>query len=224
MMAPRGLSIPMEHRAFVLAFDVYGTLIDPFRMEDHLRAIFGGRAKEATELWRSKQLEYSFRRALMKKYESFDVCTAQALRFVSRQLDVSLDEETVRHLLEQYLRLPAYPDVPAALEELEARGFKIVACSNGTEQVVRGLLERAGVLARFSGIISVDPIRTFKPDPAVYEYLAANVHAQKESVCMISSNPFDVIGAKACGFRAGLGRRGPKKKFGPWGFCPALVL
>jgi 2-haloacid dehalogenase len=156
--------MPIEHRAFVLAFDVYGTLIDPFRMEDHLRAIFGGRAKEATELWRSKQLEYSFRRALMKKYESFDVCTAQALRFVSGQLDVSLDEETMRNLLEQYLRLPAYPDVPTALEELAARGFKIVACSNGTEQAVRGLLERAGFLARFSGIVSVDPIRTFKPE------------------------------------------------------------
>ena len=61
----------IEHRISVLAFDVYGTLIDPFRMEDHLRAILGGRAREATELWRAKQLEYSFRRALMKKYENF---------------------------------------------------------------------------------------------------------------------------------------------------------
>jgi len=69
----------MKHRPSVLAFDVYGTLIDPFQMEDHLRPILGARAKEATELWRSKQLEYSFRRALMKKYENFDVCTAQAL-------------------------------------------------------------------------------------------------------------------------------------------------
>src|SRR6266567_8214413 len=116
-----------DSRVSVLAFDVYGTLIDPFRMEDHLRAVFGERAREATELWRSKQLEYSFRRALMKKYENFDVCTAQALKFVSRQLGVSLEEETVRSLLEEYLRLPAYPDVPRALEQLEARGFKIVA-------------------------------------------------------------------------------------------------
>jgi len=160
----------------------------------------------------------------MKKYESFDVCTAQALRFVSRQLDVSLDEETVRNLLEQYLRLPAYPDVPAALEQLEARGFKIVACSNGTEQAVRGLLERAGVLARFSGIVSVDPIRTFKPDPAVYEYLAAQVHAEKEMVCMISSNPFDVIGAKACGLRTAWVQRDPKRVFDPWELEPDLIV
>ena len=91
----------LEHRPSVLAFDVYGTLIDPFRMEDHLRAFFGGGAKEATEMWRSKQLEYSFRRALMKKYENFDVCTEQALRFVSRQFDVRLEEDTLRILLEQ---------------------------------------------------------------------------------------------------------------------------
>ncbi len=214
----------IEHRVSVLAFDVYGTLIDPFRMEDHLRAIFGERAKEATELWRSKQLEYSFRRALMKKYENFDVCTARALRFVSRQLDVSLAEETLRNLLDQYLRLPAYPDVPEALEQLEARGFKIVACSNGTGNAVRGLLERAGVLARFSGIVSVDPIRTFKPDPAVYEYLAAQVHAEKEMVCLISSNPFDVIGAKACGLRTVWVQRDPKKVFDPWEFEPDLIV
>ncbi len=214
----------IEHRVSVLAFDVYGTLIDPFRMEDHLRAIFGERAKEATELWRSKQLEYSFRRALMKKYENFDVCTAQALRFVSRQLDVSLAEETLRNLLDQYLRLPAYPDVPEALEQLEARAFKIVACSNGTGDAVRGLLERAGVLARFSGIVSVDPIRTFKPDPAVYEYLAAQVHAEKEMVCLISSNPFDVIAAKACGLRTVWVHRDPKKVFDPWEFEPDLIV
>jgi 2-haloacid dehalogenase len=212
----------IEPRPSVLAFDVYGTLIDPFRMEDHLRTLFSGRAKEATELWRSKQLEYSFRRALMKKYENFDVCTAQALRFVFRQFNVPLEEGTLPNLLEQYLRLPAYADVSEALEQLEARGFKIVACSNGTEQAVRGLLERAGVLARFSGIVSVDPIRTFKPDPAVYEHLAAQVRAKKEMVCLISSNPFDVIGAKACGLRTAWVQRDPKEIFDPWEFEPDL--
>lgn len=210
--------MPIENRPSVLAFDVYGTLIDPFQMEDSLQAFFGVRAKEATELWRSKQLEYSFRRALMKKYESFDVCTAEALRFVSRQLEVPLTDKTVRSLLDQYLRLPAYPDVPAALDEFEARGLKLVACTNGTEQAVRGLLDRAGVLARFSTIVSVDPIRTFKPDPAVYEYLAAQVQAAKQMVCLVSSNPFDVIGAKACGLRTAWVQRDPRKIFDPWEF------
>lgn len=144
--------------AAALAFDVYGTLIDPFHMEDHLRAAFGERAREASELWRSKQLEYSFRRALMKKYRNFDVCTAQALHFVSEQMGVPLADKTLRELLAQYLKLPAYPDVPETLTRLAERGFKLVACSNGTENALQGLLEHAGVLSRFSGIVSVDRI------------------------------------------------------------------
>src|SRR6266851_6953803 len=140
MMPSRGSLMSIEHRVSVLAFDVYGTLIDPFRMEDHLRAIFGERAKEATELWRSKQLEYSFRRALMKKYENFDVCTAQALDFVSAQLGIPLAEEEKRRLLAEYLRLPAYPDAAGALKTLQQQGFQMVAFSNGTERSVRALL------------------------------------------------------------------------------------
>src|ERR1700675_3095585 len=96
----------IERRPSVLAFDVYGTLIDPFRMEDHLRDVFGDRAKEATELWRGKQLEYSFRRALMKKYENFDVCTAQALGYVFGQMGIPTGEAAIRNLLEKYLQLP----------------------------------------------------------------------------------------------------------------------
>jgi 2-haloacid dehalogenase len=208
----------------VLAFDVYGTLIDPFRMEEHLRAAFGEKAKEASELWRSKQLEYSFRRALMKTYRNFDACTAQALRFVSVQLGISLSEEAQARLLSEYQRLPAYPDVPGALEELASRGFTIAACSNGTESAVRGLLDHAGVLSRFNKIVSVDAIRTFKPDPAVYEYLAAQLSVPRELVWLISSNPFDVIGAKACGLRAAWVQRDPKRVFDPWEFEADLVV
>ena len=208
----------------VLAFDVYGTLIDPFHMEEHLRSVFGDKAKEATDLWRSKQLEYSFRRALMKKYQNFDTCTAQALRYVYGQFGIPVEEETLRSSLEKYLQLPVYPDVPAALAELEAGGFHLVACSNGTETSVRALLERAGVLSRFRSIVSVDPIRTFKPDPAVYARLVARVRAKKEMVWLVSSNPFDVIGAKACGLRTVWVQRDPKKVFDPWEFEPDLVV
>src|ERR1700681_3624704 len=98
MLTAREIFMPNERPSPVLAFDVYGTLIDPFHMEEHLRAAFGEKAKDASELWRSKQVEYSFRRALMKKYRAFDVCTAQALRFVSVQLGIALSEEAQAHL------------------------------------------------------------------------------------------------------------------------------
>lgn len=208
----------------VLAFDIYGTLIDPFRMEAHLRGAFAQKAREASELWRSKQLEYSFRRALMKKYQNFDACTAQALRFVCGELGISLSEAAQGALLSEYLRLPAYPDVIGALESLAARGHTIVACTNGTESAVRGLLDHAGVLPRFSKIVSVDSIRTFKPDPAVYEHLVAKVSAPKEMVWLISSNPFDVIGAKACGLRTAWVQRDPKRAFDPWEFEPDVTV
>jgi 2-haloacid dehalogenase len=224
MLAARGISMEDKSANPVLAFDVYGTLIDPLRMEEHLRAAFGEKAKEASELWRGKQVEYSFRRALMKKYRSFDTCTAQALRYVSAQLGISLSEEVQSALLSKYQQLPAYPDVAAALDELALRGFTIAACSNGTETAVGGLLDNAGVLARFSKVVSVDPIRTFKPDPAVYELLVSELRVQKEMVWLISSNPFDVIGAKACGLRTAWVQRDPKRVFDPWEFEPDLVV
>ncbi len=208
----------------VLAFDVYGTLIDPFHMETHLRGTFSDKAREASELWRGKQLEYSFRRAAMKKYVNFDLCTAQALGFVCEQFGVARSEETMRMLLAHYLELPAYPDVPAALAKLEERGFNLLACSNGTVSSVRGLLSHAGILERFSGIVSVDRIATFKPDPAVYEYLVAESRVPREQVWLISSNPFDVIGAKACGLHTAWVRRDPKRVFDPWEFSPDVIV
>jgi 2-haloacid dehalogenase len=224
MLPARGIFMSNERSSPVLAFDVYGTLIDPLHMEEHLRATFGEKAKEASELWRSKQIEYSFRRALMKKYRNFDVCTAQALRFVSTQFGISLSEEAQERLLSKYLSLPAYPDVADALDKLAEQGFTIAACSNGTEGAVQALLDNAGVLPRFGKIVSVDPIRTFKPDPAVYEHLVAELKAKRELVCLISSNPFDVIGAKACGLRAAWVQRDPKRVFDPWEFEPDLVV
>jgi 2-haloacid dehalogenase len=216
--------MPNDRPKPVLAFDVYGTLINPFHMEEHLRAAFGERAKEASELWRSKQIEYSFRRALMKKYRPFDACTGQALTFVSAQLGTSLSEEAHKALMSKYLQLPPFPDVAAALGELAAQGLTITAFSNGTESAVRAVLDHAGVLPRFSQIVSVDPLRTFKPDPTVYEYLVSQLRVPKESVWMISSNPFDVIGAKACGLRTAWVQRDLKRIFDPWEFEPDLVV
>ena len=202
----------------VLALDVYGTLIDPFRMEEHLRAEFGAKAMEAAELWRVKQLEYSFRRALMKKYVNFGECTAQALRFTGAQLGIPLSEESQANLLAKYPQLPPYPDAAASLEELSAEGYTLAAFSNGTEVAVRKSLGNAGLLGQFKKIVSVDPLRTFKPDPAVYESLVAELGAPRDLVWVISSNPFDVIGAKACSLRAAWVQRDPKRVFDPWEF------
>ena len=127
----------------VLAFDVYGTLIDPYSMEEHLRRVFGAKAKEAAELWREKQVEFSFRRALMQKYVNFDTCTAQALVYVCGRLGVTLSGEENQALLAQYLCLPAFSDVASGLKLLLEQGHRIVAFSNGTKSSVRRLAGHA---------------------------------------------------------------------------------
>jgi 2-haloacid dehalogenase len=211
-------------RPFVLAFDIYGTLIDPLSTEAHLAQFFGEQAQAAAQLWRAKQLEYAMRRGLMQKYMDFDACTAQALLFVSRKLGVDLSDETRGGLLDQYRRLPAYPDVAGALAVLARDGHTLLAFSNGTGSAVRGLLQHAGVLHHFRDVVSVDAVKTFKPAPAVYEHLLASAGVSAESIWLVSSNPFDVIGAKACGLRAAWIRRDPRAVFDPWEYSPDVMV
>jgi len=208
----------------LIAFDVYGTLVDPAGMVVHLAGPFGGRATTAALLWREKQLEFTFRRALMGCYADFDVCTAQALSYVAAQLGVDLDAATRAGLLEAYLRLPCFSDVRPALETLRGAGHSLVALSNGTEHSVRALLTHAGIVSYFAHILSADTVGTFKPDPAVYAQLEPFADAADRSAWLVSANPFDVIGAKGCGLRAVWVRRDPQKIFDPWEFSPDVIV
>jgi 2-haloacid dehalogenase len=208
----------------LIAFDVYGTLVDPTGIVDQLSKRFGAQASSVARLWREKTIEYSFRRALMSKYADFDECTAQALHHVSMQLGVKLDESDERALLDSYLRLPAFPDVKSGLETLRRVECKIVALTNGTERSVHTLLQYAGVSDYFSMILSAATIRTFKPDPAVYALLQRVGDIPRDQCWLVSANPFDVIGAKAHGLKAAWVRRDPTTVFDPWEFSPDVVV
>jgi 2-haloacid dehalogenase len=206
----------------LVAFDVYGTVVDPAGVVSALSRRFGGRAREAAQLWREKQLEFTFRRGLMRAYMDFDVCTAQALRHVSTQLGVSLDTADEHALLECWLHLPAFADVSPALEKLRGAGHELVALTNGTERSVRVLLQNAGIIGYLAAILSADRVGTFKPDPAVYALLREG--REQGDVWLVSANPFDVIGAKACGVTAVWLRRDPQRSFDPWEFSPDIVI
>jgi len=208
----------------VIAFDVYGTLVDPAGMVVQLAEPFGAHAAAAAQLWREKQLEFTFRRALMRRYVDFDVCTAQALSHVSAQLGVHLDEAGRVALLAAYLRLPCFADVKAALETLCEARHKLVALSNGTERAIRTLLRTSGIEAYFADILSADSVRTFKPDPAVYALLRRDAEHDGHSTWLVSANPFDVIGAKAAGLSAAWVRRVAARIFDPWEFQPDMVI
>jgi len=185
---------------------------------------FGAQAQAAAQLWREKQLEYTFRRALMRRYVDFDTCTLQALRYVGASLGASLGEAEERALLESYLHLPPFPDVRTGLARLARAGHKLVALTNGTERSARAVLQNAGISEHLDSILSVDRIGTFKPDPAVYALLNTVAGAAGRPRWLVSGNPFDVIGAKAVGVKAAWLRRDAQRIFDPWEFSADLVI
>jgi 2-haloacid dehalogenase len=207
-----------------IGFDIYGTLVDPLEMNEQLRPFAGEQADRMSQLWRDKQIEYTFRRGLMRAYEDFGVCTRQSLVFAARALDVNLSEEDQEKLIEEYQNLRPFPDVVRGLEALRKEGRVLVAFSNGVEATTRTLLSRAGVLPHLDGVVSVDDLKTFKPDPEVYRYLARSLQRTPYETWLVSSNPFDVIGAKNAGLRAVWLERKPDAQFDPWGLEPDLVV
>ncbi len=206
-----------------IGFDVYGTLVDPLEMNVHLQPIAGEKADRFSELWRDKQIEYTFRRGLMRDYEDFDVCTRQALVFAAGALEVNLSEEDLAKLIEEYQNLRPFPDVIPGIKALKREGRVLVAFSNGVEATVRTLLSRAGVLSHLHGVVSVDALKTFKPNPEVYRYLARYLERMPYETWVVSSNPFDVIGAKHAGLKAAWLKRKPDARFDPWGIEPDLI-
>ena len=207
-----------------IGFDIYGTLVNPLEMNEHLEPLVGEQAGRFSQLWREKQIEYSLRRGLMGRYEDFGVCTRQALLYAERSLGAGLSENDREALIREYQNLRAFPDVVPGMESMKQEGHTMVAFSNGVEVTARTLLERAGVLPYLGDVISTDDVKTFKPDPAVYEYLARRLERPMGEVWLVSSNPFDVIGAKSAGLRAAWVRRSPDVVYDPWGIEPDVVI
>ncbi|HVF02047.1 MAG TPA: haloacid dehalogenase type II [Rubrobacteraceae bacterium] len=207
-----------------IGFDVYGTLVDPLQMNTRLEPLAGELSGRLAALWREKQLEYTFRRGLMREYEDFDVCTRQALLFAAGALGVKLSEQERERLIEEYRSLSLFPDVIPGVKALKERSLTLVAFSNGVESTVRALLARAGALPHLQDVISVDDLKTFKPDPDVYRYLTRRLGTEPSETWLVSSNPFDVIGAKAVGLKTAWVRRNPDTQFDPWGIEPDLVV
>jgi 2-haloacid dehalogenase len=207
-----------------IALDIYGTLVDPLRIDEHLEPVVGERASELSGLWHQKQLEYTFRRALMGEYEDFGVCTRQALVFAARSFGVELSAAQISGLLEKYRNPPPFPDAARGLEALKAAGYTLVAFSNGLEDTARTLLRNAGLLEHLGKVISVDDMGSFKPDPEVYYYLARRLNRSEEEIWLVSSNAFDVIGARNAGLRAAWIKRSPEAVFDPWAIEPDLTV
>jgi 2-haloacid dehalogenase len=207
-----------------IAFDVYGTLVNPLAMANHLQSLVGDVAARFAELWRTKQLEYSFRRGLMHAYRPFSVCTWEALLYTEKALGVVLAEESRAVLMQLYKNLSPFPEAAAGLTLLKSDGLRLAAFSNGEAEVVRDVLENAKLLPLLDDVVSADEVRTFKPDPAIYAHAVKRLGQAANACWLVSSNPFDVIGAKSAGLRAAWVKRDPNAVFDPWGVEPDLVV
>lgn len=207
-----------------LAFDIYGTLIDPHGVVDELSGHVGERAQEFSNIWRDKQLEYTWRRALMQRYQNFPTCTRQALDYADTLLQTGLDDAAKASLMAVYRVLPAYDDVPASLQALADAGFCMYGFSNGVADAISGLLEHAGIDQYFEGVVSVDALQTFKPDPDVYHHFIEVANTPAENCWLVSSNGFDVIGAVSAGMKAAWLKRSESVVFDPWEIEPTLVV
>ena len=160
----------------------------------------------------------------MQNYENFAVCTSNALDYTCSYLKVPLTEEQKHGLLDSYRTLPAFEDVEGGLARLKADSFSIFAFSNGSADAIETLLAAAGIRDSFLGVVSVDDLKSFKPNPAVYSHFLRKSGASGSSAWMISSNPFDVIGAISAGMRAAWVQRSPEVLFDPWGIEPTITV
>lgn len=207
-----------------LAFDVYGTLIDTHGVVTALEGLVGDKAKAFSNTWRDKQLEYSFRKGLMQNYETFAVCTSQALDYSCAYYGTNLSDEQKKELMGIYRILPSFADVKEGLARLKAAGFRLYAFSNGAADALEVLLDNAGIRELFSGVVSVDDIKSFKPNPAVYSHFLRKSKATGGNAWLISSNPFDVIGSISAGMKSAWVQRSPEAVFDPWGIEPTITV
>jgi 2-haloacid dehalogenase len=206
-----------------LAFDVYGTLIDTHGVIAAMEKHVGNKAAEFSRTWREKQLEYSFRRGLMQNYENFAVCTSNALDYTSAYFKLTLSMKDKEELIGVYKVLPVFDDVKAGLAQAKKAGFRMFAFSNGSTGTVESLLNNAGIRGYFIGVVSVDEMKSYKPNPGVYSHFLRRAGAVGSEAWLISSNPFDVIGAISSGMRAAWVKRSPDAIFDPWGIEPTLT-
>jgi 2-haloacid dehalogenase len=179
-------------------FDAYGTVFDVHSVIELAERFFPGQGKGLSQMWRSKQLEYMFLRSLMGRYVPHDENTEAALVYCCRQLGIACDAERRQQLMAAYLHLRPFPDAIAALDALS--GYRRAILSVGTRPMLEEMTTYAGVRQKFDELLSVDDVAVYKPHPDTYRLVTDRLDVSRSEVAFVTSNYFDVAGAKAFGF------------------------
>ena len=180
-------------------FDAYGTLFDVHSAIARHRAEAGPDADRFSELWRTKQLEYTWTTTLAGQYLDFWTLTERALDYAFARIP-SVDRALREKLLEAYLSIDAFPDARAALTQLKNRGQRLAILSNGSPRMLTAAVDASGLGELLDGVLSVDVVRVYKPRPEVYALVTKRFGVTSQDVAFVSSNRWDIMGAAASGF------------------------
>jgi len=180
-----------------VVFDAYGTLYDVQSVAAITDEAFPGHGDMITQIWRIKQLEYSWLRSLMRRYEDFSVLTRESLSYTLKILGLKYDGAIFDRIMDKYVHLDLYPDARQALAALKGR--KLAILSNGSSDMLNALVKNTGLDAVLDATISIDSKRIFKPSPDAYTLIEEKLGVKPNEVLFVSSNPWDAIGAKAFG-------------------------
>jgi 2-haloacid dehalogenase len=182
-----------------IVFDAYGTLFDVTAIEQVCTPHVSDAAAFA-QMWRGKQLEYAVLRTSMDRYADFGQITSDALDYTATLFRVELTPVERARLMQAWLTLPAFAEVPLALDKLQAHGHRMLILSNGTRQMLEPLLDHNGVRSAFIDILTSERVQCFKPDPTIYALVSSRIYARMNEILFVTANGFDVAGAKAAGF------------------------
>jgi 2-haloacid dehalogenase len=181
-------------------FDAYGTLFDVHSAVAREAGALGDKAEPVSNAWRQKQLQYTWLRSLMRAHADFYQITADALDYALESHGI-YDRELRARLLELYLTLDAYPEVPETLRRLRAQGIATGILSNGEPRMLTAAVDSANLRALLDDVITVEAVGVYKPDPQVYDLGRRRSGLAKERICFVSANAWDVAGAASYGFR-----------------------
>jgi 2-haloacid dehalogenase len=180
-----------------VVFDAYGTLYDVQSVADITEEIFPGYGEIITQVWRIKQLEYTWLRSLMRQYRDFAAITRDSLTYTLKCLGLEYDDASFSRIMDKYLHLDLYPDALLALEAMAEK--KLAILSNGSPDMLNALVRNSGLRPILDAVISVDTNRIFKPSPEAYTLIEQTLKIPPREVLFISSNPWDACGAKSFG-------------------------
>src|ERR1700761_8307719 len=169
-----------------VVFDAYGTLYDIQSVAAVTEDAFPGYGDIITQIWRVKQLEYSWLRSLMRRYEDFSVITRDSLAYTIRVLGLKHDTATFERIIDKYLHLDLYPDALTSLAALKEK--KLAILSNGSSDMLDALVKNSGLDRVLDATISVDSKKIFKPAPDAYTLIEATIGTRPDEVLFVSSN------------------------------------